>query len=207
MHLPHRTHLSICLSTYTNKRKSAHSRPMAAMCASSQRLCQMVHDAGLRHGTMDRLNMVLANGWWMAAVDASYDSQLDQMIVRTTNRFTVVKKLTDDITVLLQPARPGSSLPATLIGLHGRNLFEALVALRLPANATKNVHLEVALAARRLALQETVDLHIHVYERIVYIGIYKASEDATTLAFFSRLEALDALVEKHLDLVTQAAAP
>ena len=45
----------------------------------------------------------------MAAVDASYDSQLDQMIIRTTNRFTVVKKLADDITVLLQPACPGSS--------------------------------------------------------------------------------------------------
>ena len=75
------------------------------------------------------------------------------MIVRTTNRFTIVKKLADDVAVLLQPVRPGSSLPATLIGIHGRNLFEALVALRLPADATKNVHLEVALAARRLALQ------------------------------------------------------
>ena len=96
----------------------------------------------------------------MAAVEANYDSQLDQMIVATTNKFTVLKKLTDDIAVLLQPARRGSSLPATLIGLHGRNLFQALVALRLPADATKNVHLEVALAARRLTLQETVDLHI-----------------------------------------------
>ena len=86
------------------------------------------------------------------------------MIVGSTNRFIIVKKLVDDIVVLLQPMRPGSSLPATLIGLHGRNLFEALVALRLPADATKNVHLEVALAARRLALQETVDLHIHVYD-------------------------------------------
>ena len=53
----------------------------------------------------------------------------------------------------------------------------------------KNVHLEVALAARRLALQEFVDLHIHVCEQIVYIGIYKATEDATTLAFLNRLEA------------------
>ncbi|SPT17158.1 unnamed protein product [Triticum aestivum] len=180
---------------------------MVAMSTSSQRLCQMVHDAGLRHGTMDRLHMVLATGWWMSPVDASYDSQLDQMIVRTTNRFTVVKKLADDIAVLLQPARPGSSLPTTLIGLHGRNLFQALVALQLPTDATKNVHLEVALAVRHLHLQETVDLHIHVYERIVYIGIYKASGDATMLAFFSRLEALDALAAKHLNLATQAAAP
>ena len=133
---------------------------MEAMSASISRLCQMVHDAGLRHGTMDCLHTVLATGWWMAAVDASYDSQYDQMIVRTTNRFTIVKKLADDIAVLLQPTRPGSSLPATLIVLHGQNLFQAPVALRLLADATMNVHLEVALAARRLTLQETVDLHI-----------------------------------------------
>ena len=94
------------------------------------------------------------------------------MIVATTNKFTIIKKLADDIAVLLQPTRSGSSLPATLIGLHGWNLFQALVALRLPAVATKNVHLEVTLAARRLALQEFVDLHIHAYEQIVYIGIY-----------------------------------
>ena len=118
----------------------------------------------------------------MATFDANYDSQLDQMIVATNNKFTVLKKLTDDIAVLLQPARPGSSLPATLIGLHGRNLFQALVALRLPADATKNVHLEVTLAGRCLALQEFVDLHIHVYEEIMYIGIYKASEDGMMLA-------------------------
>ena len=177
------------------------------MRPSSQRLCQMVHNAGLRQGTMAHLHMVLATGWWMAAVDASCDSKLDQMIVRTTNRFAVIKKLADDITILLQPARPGSSLPATLIGLHGQNLFEALVALRLPTDTTKNVPLEVALAARRLALQETVDLHIHVYERIMYIGIYKASEDATTLSFFNRLESLDAIVEKRLDLATKVTAP
>ena len=71
----------------------------------------------------------------------------------------------------------------------------------------ENFHLEVALAARRLALQEFVDLHIHVYEQIVYIGIYKASEDTTMLAFLHRLEALDAFAEKHLDLATKAAAP
>ena len=77
----------------------------------------------------------------------------------------------------------------------------------MPTDAMKNVRLEVALAARRLALQEFIDLHIHMYEEIVYIGIYKASEDATALAFLNRLEALDAFAEKHLDLATKAAAP
>ena len=51
------------------------------------------------------------------------------MMVATSNKFTILKKHVNDIAILLQPARPGSSLPATLIGLHGRNLFQALVAL------------------------------------------------------------------------------
>ena len=71
----------------------------------------------------------------------------------------------------------------------------------------RNVHLEVVLAARRLDLQEFLDLHIHMYEQIMYIGVYKASEDATMLAFLKRLEALDAFAEKYLDLATKAAAP
>ena len=50
---------------------------MAAMHASGKRLCQMVHDAGLRHGAEDSLQTVLATGWWIAAVEANYDSLLD----------------------------------------------------------------------------------------------------------------------------------
>ena len=59
---------------------------MAAMLMSGQRLRQMVHDAGLRHGAEDRHQTVLETGRWMAAFDANYDSQLDQMIVATTNK-------------------------------------------------------------------------------------------------------------------------
>ena len=55
-------------------------------------------------------------------------------------------------------------------------------------------------------MQETVDLHIHVYEEIVYIGHYKASEDRKTLAIFQQMESLDAIVQKHVDLATKAAA-
>ena len=70
----------------------------------------------------------------------------------------------------------------------------------------KNVHLEAALVAQCLAMQETVDLHMHVYEEIVYIGHYKGSEDKKTLSFFQRLESLDAIVQKHVDLATKSAA-
>ena len=47
---------------------------MAVMRVSGQRLRQMVHDAGLRHGVEDHLQTVFATDWWMAAVDANYDS-------------------------------------------------------------------------------------------------------------------------------------
>ena len=70
----------------------------------------------------------------------------------------------------------------------------------------KNVHLEAGLAAQRLAMQGTFNLHIHVYEEIVYIGHYKASEDRKTLAFFQWLESLDAIVQKHVDQAMKPAA-
>ena len=47
---------------------------MGAMRASGKQLCQMVHDTGLWHGAEDHLQAVFASGWWMATVDANYDS-------------------------------------------------------------------------------------------------------------------------------------
>ena len=123
------------------------------------------------------------------------------MIVATTNKFTVLKKLMDDIAILLQPTRPGSVMPATLNGLYGDNLFDALVALRLPAVAPENVHLEVALAAQRLAQQDTIDIITHVYAQIVHKDYYMQEEDDRTLAF------LDRIVQKHVELAANAAAP
>ena len=80
-------------------------------------------------------------------LDDSFISLFDEVVVGFLNKFTIVKKLADDLDVCLQPTRLGSTMPATLNGLYGDNLFAALVALRLPAVAPENVHLEVALAA------------------------------------------------------------
>ena len=179
---------------------------MEAMDAVGSRLCQIIQGAGMRPRTAQRFQTVLATAGIVALADAGFASCLDDMMVNSIRKLTTVKKRADDLAVLLQPARPGSSLPATLIGLHGDELFQALVALQVPEVATKNVHIEAALAAQRLAMPATVDLHIHVYEEIVYIGHYKASEDRKTLAFFQWLESLVAIVQKHVDLATKAAA-
>ena len=160
---------------------------MEAMDASGSWLCQIIQGAGLRPRTAQRFQTVLATAGIVALADTGFASRMDDMMVNSIRKFTAVNKRADDLAVLLQPARPGSSLPANLIDLHGDELFQALVAMQVPEVAMKNVHLEAALAAQRLAMQETVDLHIHVYEEIVYIGHYKASEDRKTLAFFQWL--------------------
>ena len=167
---------------------------MEAMDTSGSRLCQIIQGAGLWPRTAQCFQTVLATACIIALADAGFTSRMDDMMVNSIRKFTAVKKRADDLAVLLQPSCPGSSLPGTLIGLHGDELFQALVALQVPEVATKNVHLEAALATQHLAMQETVDLHIHVYEEIVYIGHYKASKDRKTLAFFQRLESLDAIV-------------
>ena len=98
-------------------------------------------------------------------------------------------------------------MPATLNGLYGDNVFDALVALRLPAVALENVHLEVALAAQRLAQQDTIDIITHVYAQIVHKDYYMQEEDDRTLAFLDRRATLDDIVQKHVELAANAAAP
>ena len=120
---------------------------MGAMDASGSRLCEIIQDAGLHPGTEECLQVVLEAARARGRLDESFVSLFDEVLVGFLDKFTVVKKLADDLDVCLQPTRPGSTMPTTLNGLYGDNLFDALVALRLPAVAPENVHLEVTLAA------------------------------------------------------------
>jgi hypothetical protein len=105
---------------------------MEAMDPSGRQLCQMIHDASLRPGTEQRLQTVLATADVIALDNDGFASHMGEMMVRSFRKFIAAKKRVDDLAVLLQPACPGSSLPATLIVLQGDKLFEALVALQLP---------------------------------------------------------------------------
>ena len=85
-------------------------------------------------------------------------------------------------------------MPATLNGLYGDNPFDTLVALRLPTVALETVHLEVALAAQRLAQQDNINIITHVYAQIVHKDYYMQEEDDRTLAFLDRRATLDGIV-------------
>jgi len=102
---------------------------MEAMSASISRLCRMVHDAGLWLGTEECLQVVLEAARARGRLDDNFVSLFDEVLVGFLDKFTVVKKLMDDLDVCLQPTCPGSAMPATLNGLYGDNLFDALVAV------------------------------------------------------------------------------
>ena len=157
---------------------------MEAMSTGISRRCQMVHDAGLRPVTEERLQVVLLeDGRARGRLDDSFVSLFDEVLIGFLDKFTVVKKLADNFDVSLQPTRLGSAMPATLNGHYGDNLFDALVALRLPAVAPDSVHFEVALAAQRLVQQDTINIITHVYVQIVHKDYYMQEEDDRTLAF------------------------
>ena len=140
-------------------------------------------------------------------MDNSFASLFNEVLVGFLDKFTIVKKLADDFDVSLQPTRPGSAMPATLNDHYGDNLFDALMALRLPGVAPENVHLEVALAVQRLAQKDTIDIITHVYAQIVHKDYYMQEEDDRTLAFLERRATLDGTVQKHVELAANAAAP
>ncbi|XBH83640.1 hypothetical protein VPH35_072010 [Triticum aestivum] len=168
----------------------------------------MVHDAGLRPGNEERLQVVLLEAARARGrLDDSFVSLFDEVLVGFLDKFTVVKKLADDFDVSLQPTCLGSAMPATLNDHYGDNLFDALVTLRLPAVAPENVHLEVALATQRLAQQDTIDIITHVYVQIIHKDYYMQEEDDWTLAFLDRRATLDGTVQKHVELAANAAAP
>ena len=55
----------------------------------------------------------MATAGVVALADVGFASRMDDMMVNSIHKFTTVKKRADDLAILLQPARPGSSLPAT----------------------------------------------------------------------------------------------
>ena len=92
---------------------------MEAMDASGSRLCQIIQGADLQPRTAQHFQTVLATAGIVALADASFASRMDDMMVNSIRKFTAVKKRVDDLAVLLQPAHPGSSLPATMLRREG----------------------------------------------------------------------------------------
>lgn len=125
--------------------------------------------------TEERLRTVLVAGTTKCALDANFIPWFEQAIDGVHDRFAMVMNLAEDLAARLQPTRPASALPASLDGLGGDDLFNALAALRLSPAMAENTHLKVALAAQRLTQQESIDQVTRVYEQIARVGVHASS--------------------------------
>ena len=75
---------------------------MEAMSASISRLCQMVHDAGLRPSNKEHLQVVLLEaGKARGRLDDNFVSLFDKVLVYFLDKFTVIKKLKNDLETFL----------------------------------------------------------------------------------------------------------
>ena len=74
---------------------------MEAMSASISWLCQMVHDAGLWPSIEERLQVVLEAAWVRGRLDDNFVSLFDEVLVGFLDKFTVVKKVADNLDVRL----------------------------------------------------------------------------------------------------------
>jgi hypothetical protein len=102
---------------------------MEAMSASMSWLCRMVHDMGLRPDTEERLQVMLEATRARCLLDDNFVPLFDEALVGFLDKFTIIRKLANNLNIRLQPTRTGSAMPATLTNHYGVNLFDALVAL------------------------------------------------------------------------------
>ena len=62
------------------------------MSASISRLCQMVHDAGLRPGTEERPRVVLEAARARGRLDDIFVSLFNEVLVGFRDKFTIIKE-------------------------------------------------------------------------------------------------------------------
>ena len=74
---------------------------MEAMDVSGSRLCQIIQGAGLRPRTAQHFQTVLTTASIIALADAGFASRMDDMMVNSICKFTIVKKRADDLAILL----------------------------------------------------------------------------------------------------------
>ena len=74
---------------------------MEPMSTSISRLCQMVYDAGPRPGTKERLQVMLETARMTGRLDDNFVSLFVEVLGGFLGKFTVVKKLADDLDVHL----------------------------------------------------------------------------------------------------------
>ncbi|KAF7074112.1 hypothetical protein CFC21_079022 [Triticum aestivum] len=179
---------------------------MEAILASSNHLIEMAGGTHPHPDALVRLRQVLgAAATRCISSPPIYAFCLKQMLANFVRNFGNDIRELDNLTARLQATRSPKgrrhdvSPTAQLAGLHGNDLFRALMALHLPMTAPVELCLEAALAAQRLITHDHLDLFIHLCEDA------RAVDEFNSMVFMDHIKTLEKFVQEHIDLADAAA--
>ncbi|XP_044393615.1 uncharacterized protein [Triticum aestivum] len=190
---------------------------MEAIIASANRLLEMAGGTHPHPDALGRLRRVLDVTAAHCISDPTFGDSFKHMLDDFVGNFSNDTRKVDNLTARLQATRShkghhkgrrqGVSPTAQLAGLHGNDLFRALMALHLPVTAPAELCLEVALAAQNLMAHDQLDLFIHLFEEAILQGQgdTMAINEYNLMAFMDHRKTLDKFVQEHIDLADSAA--
>ncbi|KAI4989531.1 uncharacterized protein LOC123451801 [Hordeum vulgare subsp. vulgare] len=179
---------------------------MEAISASSNRLIELAGGTHPHPDAMVRLRQVLSTAAARCISNPPiYAYCLKQMLANFLRDFGNDISELDNLTARLQATRSPKgrrhsvSPTARLAGLHGNDLFRALMTLHLPVTAPAELCLEAALAAQRLITHDHLDIFIHLCEDVT------AADEFNSKVFLDHIKTLEKFVQEHIDLAYAAA--
>ncbi|KQJ84851.1 uncharacterized protein LOC106865552 [Brachypodium distachyon] len=186
---------------------------MEALRATTARLFELARAVHPRRAALKLLRQRVTLALVIANLDRAFCADLNKAVTEVCDAFSRDAGEAADLAARLDAMRRGgngngnggvpavasSPLLASIAGLSGDGLYRALMALQLPAAAPADVHLEAALAAKRLTLRDRLDSFIDILG--AKIGDVPEPEACTRfLAFLDRHMSLDSYIEAHLNL-------
>lgn len=187
---------------------------MAVILASISRLLEVARHFQAQPDALERIWRLLCAAECCFS-DATIADSLKGMLGDLVDKLDDTTRKVDNFNARFQAmrrskdhrkgSRCGVSPVGHLAGLHGNDLFRALMTLQLPAGTSAELCLEVALAAQSLIVHDQLDISIHLCEKIVFGADTTGINEYNFMAFKDHRNTLEKYVREHIDLAAAAA--
>ncbi|CAM0952823.1 unnamed protein product [Alopecurus aequalis] len=186
-----------------------------APAIDTDRMFQMVKDSYPQPKALKRLKVVLLGAMMIVGhmdEDGVFAAAFKKGVDKFIDRFGTMSKKVDELAARLLKASLAASTSASafasqLAGLHADgDIFSPLQALRLPAKAPEEAHLEVTLAAQRLRLHDEIDESVEFLEQKILMGRDIIDMVPIFERYLLRKKTLERIIKKHVKLAAKAAA-
>ena len=175
------------------------------------RLIEVVRESNPQPNALQRLQVLLMSATARSFFDASFAAWLKGALEDFIHKFSFANSKVKDLTASLHSMRhlrkgraSASASVTRLAGLHGNDLFRALMALQLSVGKPPEDHLEVTLTAQCLIMHDDIDKFSQIYGQIVYEDSCNTVHESSMAAYFDHKQTLVKLVQEHIHLADAA---